>query len=132
MITKQAIFNKAVNGLLKQKKPAVNKDGDCKYKTASGLKCAVGFSIPDDKYKKSFEGEQAIDTLIEVGVIPEKLPSTQWMSFFRFLCDLQDAHDFAASDFRNKVIPDFMDGLKPELKNVARRYKLKMPAALKK
>ena len=132
MLTKQSIFNKAVNGLLKQKKPAVNKLGECLFKTSGGLKCAIGFSIPEDKYKKSLEGEPAIHVLIKVGVVSDTLPLIQRESFSDFLDELQMAHDNTAYDLDRKFTSDFVKALKPELKKIARRFKLKMPSALKK
>lgn len=132
MLTKQSIFNKAVNGLFKQKKPAVNTKGDCQFKTASGLKCAVGFAIPEDKYKKNLEDEPAIDVLIKVGVVSDALPRPQRQSMSTFLAALQTAHDNAAYDFDTGFTTDFVASIKPTLKRIARRFKLKMPAALKK
>lgn len=132
MLTKQAIFNKAVNGLLKQKAPAIIKDR-CVFKTADGLKCAIGFAIPDERYKKSFEGQEAWRVLANIGVInPDNFTKAQFISWTNFLQSLQDAHDNSAFNLKEKLITNFVEDLKPSLKNIAQAYKLKLPAALKK
>jgi len=57
---KQDIFNTVALHLLAQKAKATTAREDlsysCRYRTASGLKCAVGCLIPDELYTESLEG----------------------------------------------------------------------------
>jgi hypothetical protein len=61
MINVQEIFNKGYLGLQSQGFKQSIEEGcsACAYKTASGLKCAVGHVIPDEEYYISFEGHSA-------------------------------------------------------------------------
>lgn len=52
----QEIFDTVVTHLYTQGKQAVDGENGCRYRTASGLKCAVGCLIPDDQYHPSMEG----------------------------------------------------------------------------
>jgi hypothetical protein len=49
-MTRQEIFNKVRAHLLKQNAKAMGPTGGCEYRTADGLKCAVGVLISDEKY----------------------------------------------------------------------------------
>ena len=54
---RQAIANTVFAHLRKQGRRAVDKVRDvCVYRTADGLKCAVGCLIPDELYDKGIEG----------------------------------------------------------------------------
>lgn len=53
-MTKQELFDTVAKHLLTQKQPAYE-DSMCKYRTKSGLKCAAGCLIPDDKYDSRIE-----------------------------------------------------------------------------
>jgi hypothetical protein len=94
-MTNQEIFDKVVNHLLTQGKPAME-DGRCKYRAAGGLRCAVGCLIPDGVYRPSFEGI-SVDSvpillaLSEVG-IPRNGDTTE------LLRKLQRTHDGVCED----------------------------------
>lgn len=55
MLSKQEIFTKVKTHLLQQNQRA-KEDGGCRYRTSTGLKCAVGCLIPDELYDRSIEG----------------------------------------------------------------------------
>lgn len=56
-IPKQQTFDTIVNHLRTQGARALNAAlGHCEYRTPTGMKCAAGCLIPDDKYCRSFEG----------------------------------------------------------------------------
>ena len=55
----QEAFDKAVTHLFTQRAYAQSIDGECQYKTESGLQCAVGCLIPDNEYQSWFEGREA-------------------------------------------------------------------------
>ena len=61
---KQEIFDTIVAHLRNQGKKAANGSTvegrgqlQCKYRSDDGLKCAVGYLIPDDRYAKEMEGQ---------------------------------------------------------------------------
>ncbi|MDX2059949.1 MAG: hypothetical protein SFV24_19220 [Gemmatimonadales bacterium] len=59
-LTHQEIFTRVYRHLVKQNCQALEagKTG-CQYRTADGLRCAVGSLIPDDLYQPSIEGMRA-------------------------------------------------------------------------
>ena len=60
-INKQAAFDAAVRGLNAQRAFS-SKDNDpdtCQYRGPNGVKCAVGFLIPDDRYVDGIENSNA-------------------------------------------------------------------------
>lgn len=93
-MTIQEVFDKAVRGLRDQgwRKASVGGDwisGACKYRTSSGLRCAIGHVIPDEKYSPKLEGRSAYDVAHHIGLVIEDMPS----GFF--LNRLQECHDQA-------------------------------------
>jgi len=58
-MTEQEVFTKVVTHLLNQGERAETSEGGCLYRTPSGLKCAVGCLIPDDKYRPGMETDGA-------------------------------------------------------------------------
>lgn len=54
-MTNQELYTTVRNHLLKQNQQALAY-GQCKYRTAEGLKCAIGVLIPDDRYTFHLEG----------------------------------------------------------------------------
>lgn len=91
VLTHQEAFNKAVRGMRDQgwKKAAMGGDwtgGTCKYRTNSGLKCAVGHIIPDDRYSPKMEGQEAVRAMAMANVTVDTYVS---------LNKLQDCHDGA-------------------------------------
>lgn len=67
MLDRQKTFDTVVQHLRAQGQQAIV-DGSCCYRTADGLKCAVGALIPDEAYTPDIEGmiarEQEIWSLI--------------------------------------------------------------------
>lgn len=57
----QETFDTVVKHLLTQNKRSEDRySTGCKYKTSTGLKCAVGCLIPDDKYSPEMEGSSTL------------------------------------------------------------------------
>ena len=85
-MTFQEMFTQSFLGLKAQGfRQAVNLEGDCCYRTPSGLKCAVGHLIPDELYHSNMEGET-----------PSNLPTQIFPAIaLSFLHSLQRVHDHA-------------------------------------
>lgn len=94
--TNQEIFDRVCAHLARQGVRAIT-NGRCEYRTASGLRCAIGGLLPDDGDYAPFEG-----TSIE-GLIADDLISTE--ANVSLLEDLQDAHDYSwnAPELRDKL-----------------------------
>lgn len=94
-LTKQEIFNKVRDHLLKQGKRAMRGSRGCAYRTPTGLKCAAGCLILDEFYRPEFEGllaqsEAVKNALIESGV------NTNNETTLSLVQRLQDIHDDGA------------------------------------
>lgn len=57
----QETFDAMVWHLRRQGQKSVNRVGDCLYRGPDGLMCAVGFLIPDAKYRRKLEGQSVED-----------------------------------------------------------------------
>lgn len=55
-MTDQELFDTVTRHLLTQNATAMEGDGQCKYRTEDGKKCAIGCLIPDDRYDHLLEG----------------------------------------------------------------------------
>ncbi len=85
----QEIFDTVAVHLIKQGKPAVAHSGQaCAYKTADGLRCAVGVLISDEEYEDKMEGK-SVYTLL--GNHKEKL--ARLIEHENLLATLQNNHD---------------------------------------
>jgi hypothetical protein len=105
-MTKLEIFNKVKTHLLSQNRRALAQNGECKYRTNEGLKCAVGCLIVDYAYNPELEGYGALDDCIRVAVsesIGRKLTKIEAL----MLCDLQDIHDNHEPDEWKTIIDRF-------------------------
>ena len=60
MKTTLDVFNKVSEHLLRQNEQALDEDGECAYRSETGLKCAVGCLIKDEFYSEDFEGLYAV------------------------------------------------------------------------
>lgn len=90
-MTRQQIFTKVKNHLLSQNAKAMGKYATCMYRTAEGLKCAVGCLIPDDVYTSRIE-HKTVENLCD-GAVKE---FTFLKDFDKnFLRRLQVIHDNA-------------------------------------
>lgn len=122
-MTNQQIFNKVWDHFIVNENPAsvvTREDGTlkCQYRGSNGAKCAVGIFILDEEYDKKMEGLCATDLLAESHSRLSQLTSAMgW-----FLNRLQSAHDDSALVGRH-----FHRLMKRDLKELARRYSLKVP-----
>lgn len=89
----QEIFNKVKTHLLAQNEKAREKYGSCRYKDASGNKCAIGCLIKSEDYDERFE-DNGPHVLIErfglTYLLPEDMPPYKGVNFLE---DLQKVHD---------------------------------------
>jgi len=126
---RQQVFNRVTDHLLSQQKKSMTvttnlPDGQCRYRSDSGLKCAIGALIPDDKYQPDMEGCTA-PALIQrfgweaVGLDGSNLTLDEQYSLRCFLDNLQCVHDLYA-----------VEDWKKELLAVAMKYKLDYPITL--
>lgn len=126
-MTRQEMFDKAVRGLHAQGyRRAVVRDDEggtaCRYRAHGGLRCAVGHLIPDELYKRSFNG-CALPAAAggDLSGFPRALLAAldaicsrdQWP----FLKELQRCHD-------NSETPE---EVRERLANFAKRHRLTFP-----
>jgi hypothetical protein len=87
-LTQQEAFDRMVRGLAAQgwQQASQGWDSACRYRTYSGLKCAIGQLIPDEKYDVEMEGRSPYVVLRQAGfeVVPR---------FGSFLDRCQSEHD---------------------------------------
>lgn len=108
----QRKFNKAYKGLASQgfEKSVRGADDMCAYRGRGKTRCAIGWLIPDELYKKSFEGCAADESkVLEAAGFEE--------DDFLFANDLQDAHD-------RSITPN---EIKEALQRFARNWELTVP-----
>lgn len=100
-MTAQEIFDKVAAHLKKQRACSMRpgNTGECAYRGKNRLKCAVGALIPDELYKRRFEGGS-------VRILP--LAALGLEGHRRLLVDLMLAHDSQ----RFEVKPRFRESLK--------------------
>ena len=84
-MTNQEAFETMVRHLRKQGEKSVNAKGTCVYRGPKALRCAVGCLIPDDQYKRSFEGETAECIAKKVPALSDIEPG--------ILSEMQSIHD---------------------------------------
>lgn len=96
-IPNQEFYDKTMAHLRKQKKMALRLVNGlpigCAYRADDGCKCAIGFHIPDDKYKPEMEG-------LTVGGLIKTYPELQDImpENIRLAIDLQHLHDNYADE----------------------------------
>lgn len=81
----QTAFDRMVQHCFDQGFRSEAKD-TCMYRMDNGARCAVGCLIPDEQYRKDFEGKSAAHVANEVPVLSE----VDW----DLLESMQTAHDF--------------------------------------
>jgi len=91
----QAWFNTIYLGLNSQGFRQSSNDDICMYRGPDGLKCAVGWLIPDDQYTSDMEGHSIYSKMFHSIIFNEKYvyvgePKHGWLLF---LSELQMAHD---------------------------------------
>ena len=110
-LSKQEIFDRVAIHLMTQGHPAVNEDGDCRYRGERGTSCAVGCLIPDELYDPEIEGES-------IHVLPSELKIYLGRDHLIFLSDLQKAHD------NSSRADNFMPWFRESMSEIADEYKL--------
>jgi hypothetical protein len=78
-ITLQQFFDNAVIGLRKQGGPSTTDSGNCLYRSPNGCMCAIGFSIPDDRYDSVMETETLDKVLVMADIQTESVPKLRAM-----------------------------------------------------
>lgn len=96
--TMQEAFDKALFGVRSQGVPAVqvtdpNYSGASCRLRAGGLKCAIGWLIPDEAYRPELEAYGPQTQLAKAGVRIEGATG----DFGEFLFELREAHDLAST-----------------------------------
>ena len=86
MLSDQELFDKVVNHLRVQGCKALENE-HCKYRTASGLKCAAGCLIPDDMYKPSMEGMNIIGVIQNNPNLEDVISNPGLISRLQFIHD---------------------------------------------
>lgn len=127
----QDLFNQAYNGLRNQNWQrsinVVNDTESCRYRSETGLKCAVGHCIPDNLYKKDvYEGRSFVipfyDNCIQLTtgdcVKPGEYCRAERVLLEEFLSCIQFAHD----------LNNDPNNVKREMDHIADIYKLEIPA----
>ncbi|MCI0564080.1 MAG: hypothetical protein MN733_36860 [Nitrososphaera sp.] len=84
--TEEQIFHQVYRHALAQWARATTGDDQCRYRTETGLKCAIGCLIDDSEYKPEFEGKNW-HALVENCAVPATHES--------FISWLQNIHDRA-------------------------------------
>ncbi|MGN6819180.1 MAG: hypothetical protein ACTHJR_10985 [Sphingomonas sp.] len=115
MLTNNEIISRIRDGLMAQGKPAALANGQCRYRTAGGLKCAVGQLIPDEYYNHNLEGYLPGDPLISdaTDTSPEQAD---------LLKKLQKVHDNFVLDYGYDHA--FNDSFWTDFNNAAQPYVL--------
>ena len=111
----QRLFDNAAKGLIAQGQPAINHNSKlCAYRTATGLKCAIGHSISDDQYYPDMEEQPLYTILPKIG-----FPNDETLAF---ALELQKAHDHTASDHFDPT--DWLQAWRVAMIKLASRYNL--------
>jgi hypothetical protein len=142
MLTNQAIFNRALDGVVRQGGPSMDGRG-CVYRGTGGRRCAIGQLIDDQYYDPAFDdghenngggigdllalstyeegsavGRRFIDALLASGVNLDD-------ALVYDLCKaIQTAHDVPAFHTRHAA---YQRGFIIQMRKVAEDYKLEMP-----
>ncbi len=119
-MTKQEMFDKALNGIRAQGGPAVSPANRCQYRadataTDPARKCAAGHLIADEFYSPNFESAPAhfrvvTDAMISSGVDPANL---------RWAYEMQRTHDIVAMANRGFPVSRFFEKWETEMQEVA-------------
>lgn len=91
-MNKQEVFNKVVTHLRTQGVPAKRGCGDCAYRSADGLMCAVGCLIPANMYDSNMEGQLVAELIDNFPEVAEAL-EIEDIEDEGFLRQLQFLHD---------------------------------------
>ena len=83
-MTAQEFFDRTAKHLLTQRECSCLGD-DCLYRGPRGLKCVIGFWIPDERYHPSLEGRMLDLEILDLAGVPHEL--------YQLAIDLQEMHD---------------------------------------
>lgn len=106
-MTNQELYTTVRNHLLKQNQKATSNDR-CLYRTAEGLKCAIGVLIPDSLYSFALEGWSCDRPIVKeaTGLTDDQLPlghALQSVHDGRAVIDWTPALDNIAKEFDLQV-----------------------------
>jgi len=99
-LNRQQLFDNAWNGLKSQGfVQCANDEGDCKYRGDNGMRCGIGWSIPDERYSRSLEGRGVEERVVLLAASIR--PFNQ-----DFAGDLQNCHDnsYSPADMQARFI----------------------------
>lgn len=111
-MTPQEMFDTALNGVLGQGGPSVDKGGNCIYRRADGRRCAAGWILPDEVVA-DYEG---------YGVDCIHL-SEPFANHEELLLSIQIAHDMAAAPYKDDA-EQFQERFMFNMYRVAEQYGL--------
>lgn len=117
MLNKQEIFDKCLGHLRNQGKPAIV-NGGCAYRGPNDTRCAIGFLIADEYYRKDLEEANVSSANVQESLRASgyDIDSPEDESFLNSLqCELHD--DMYLSD-------NFLEDLEPAAKGFADTYNL--------
>jgi hypothetical protein len=126
-LTKQQIFDKALNGVRQQGGPSnngvgvVSAKGACAYRGTAGTKCGIGHLIPDDHYLPRFDSanNSGVRRLLRGDLFRAALAAGGVVEpDIDFLEHIQRAHD--GSSHQDQFMPAF----ELEMRGLAARYDL--------
>ena len=90
--SRQEIFDYVTPLLFAQGERSMLEGGTtCAYRGEHGMRCAVGFLIPDELYYHGLEGKSAMD--VDITKLLNNVVTRQRQNLCLFLTDLQDVHD---------------------------------------
>lgn len=130
--TLQNTFSQVYLALVKQGAPSINDDvqprlgvstGSCRYRSKDGLKCAIGWLIPDENYQPWLERVSLQSILSGPSEIKHILEAA---GPFHFLAALQRMHDRAAFNHARSGA-DFLTRLKVRAETFCSEWRLTMP-----
>jgi hypothetical protein len=124
----QELFDKAYLGVIKQGKPAVNKNGNCLYYVSKNLHCGVGHCLTEEA-QKAFDRQH--DSSINGILTKNKSKYIEpWMHEHKnLLIDIQTAHDNAYGTNYHDAL-SFIGVFKKNMKKLAKLYELKVPESV--
>lgn len=132
-LNRQLIFDTATAGLHKQGRKSMD-EGDtmCAYRGENGAMCAIGFCIPNNRYKVGYEG-QGIERILEAigakfGVADERSEWQGGNGDKEFLSSMQQRlHD----DMPERLSPSrFRQNLRARARSFAKDHNLKVDVNL--
>ena len=115
-MTNQEIFDKALNGILRQGVPSMTDHGLCKYRGPNNTACAVGLFLTDEE-AEAMDADPGMCAIKDLprGLVPERLHP-----HMNLLADIQWAHDRASGR------TPFVEEYKQSMRKVAKDWNLEM------